>query len=92
MTKAKVAESELINSLFDTAVSFLRSSAGSAEYVERVDRERWRHVEIVLSSEPSSEPGFFKVSSEGDNTGMTLEDVMREYNGEYSVNSLNNTV
>lgn len=64
MTRGKMmlSEAELVNSLFDTAISYLRTS-GDEALLKRMERERWRHVEIVLSSEPSSEPGFFRVAT-----------------------------
>ena len=67
MTRAsgRLTEADHIHSLFDTALAFVKArDSDDIEVVKRVERERWRHVEIMLSSEPSSEPGFFRVASD----------------------------
>jgi hypothetical protein len=62
-----LSRNELISSLFDTAAAYIQFTTASnskekSDKMERLEKEKWRHVEIVIGSEPSSEPCFFSLS------------------------------
>lgn len=59
---AKLSRCDLLQSLFNTAIAYLEF-IGDDPRKQKVERERWRYIEICISSEPS-ELGLFKVDTD----------------------------
>lgn len=69
---AKLSRIDLLQSLFNTAIAYL-DLIGDAERKKRIETERWRYIEICISSEPS-ELGLFKIVEEEESTHYTIDD------------------
>lgn len=71
---------DLLISLFSTAANYLEQ-INDYERMKKIDLVKWRHVETVIASEPSSEPGMFRldpvvIQLESDGTQIIMQNTI----------------
>jgi hypothetical protein len=70
----KLSRNDLFHSLFNTAIAYL-DLIGDGNRRKRIEMERWKHIEICISSEPS-DLELFKVTKDGEIVNSEQKDFM----------------